>query len=420
VALEGVHVCDLAGVTAAFLPPPPTPAFPPLRPVLILPPAQVKRVGVQALDDPNLSLPFAHDRNIPVIVTAHPALLLRPTDWERWIHVCGPAVLPAPSDWQPSDELNEFITRGLPPIYISFGSCLQADAEALTALAIDAAQTAGLRAIIDTTFEGVFAQPRRMPQVPAPLLPTPPPPLEKPLPDVFVVCNMCVAGERAAARLPGGGEHQHRRSDQRKRRHILRAEPAPRRHAAALLPLRPHGLHAPNKQVAAPRTLSRAIVSSRAAHGRGSALWAGIPSVTVPFIFDSRFWADRLHAIGAAAAPLPIESLTAPGLAAAIKEVAGSSSIKKAAESLKQGLVDHNGAASCANLLRRILHRPWDRSVMEVQRPRSSPPRSLTLLLCKQVLPRRKGDLWIHVSSIFFKTWERRHSVIDGAHSSSR
>jgi UDP:flavonoid glycosyltransferase YjiC (YdhE family) len=132
----------------------------------------VKRVGVQALDDPNLSLPFAHDRNIPVIVTAHPALLLRPADWERWIHVCGPAVLPAPSDWQPSDELNEFITRGLPPVYISFGSCLQADAEALTALAIDAAQTAGLRAIIDTTFEGVFAQPRRMPQVPAPSPPS--------------------------------------------------------------------------------------------------------------------------------------------------------------------------------------------------------------------------------------------------------
>jgi hypothetical protein len=76
--------------------------------------------------------------------------------------------------------------------------------------------------------------------------------------------------------------------------------------------------------------------------------------------------------------------LTAPGLAAAIKEVAGSSSIKKAAESLKQGLVDHNGAASCANLLRRILHRPWDRSVMEVQRPRSSPPRALTLLLSVQ------------------------------------
>lgn len=31
-----------------------------------------------------------------------------------------------------------------------------------------------------------------------------------------------------------------------------------------------------------------------------------------------------------------------------------------------------------------------------------------------QVLPRRKGDLWIHVSSVFFKTWERRHAVIDG------
>jgi hypothetical protein len=64
--------------------------------------------------------------------------------------------------------------------------------------------------------------------------------------------------------------------------------------------------------------------------------------------------------------PLPIESLSASGLATAIKEVASNSSIKKAAESLKQGLVDHNGAASCANLLRRIMQRPWDRSVMEV------------------------------------------------------
>jgi hypothetical protein len=134
----------------------------------------------------------------------------------------------------------------------------------------------------------------------------------------------------------------------------------------------------------------------------------------VPFIFDSRFWADRLFSIGAAAQPLPIESLTAPALAAAIKEVACSASIKKAAESLKQGLVDHNGAASCANLLRRILHRPWDRSVMEVQRRLVLRQRFFTIA---QVLPRRKGDVWIHVSSIFFKTWERRHAVIDGASS---
>ena len=102
------------------------------------------------------------------------------------------------------------------------------------------------------------------------------------------------------------------------------------------------------------------------AHLLRSALWAGIPSVCVPFRFDSRFWAERLFAIGAAARPLPIESLSASGLATAIKEVASNSSIKKAAESLKQGLVDHNGAASCANLLRRIMQRPWDRSVMEV------------------------------------------------------
>ena len=39
----------------------------------------------------------------------------------------------------------------------------------------------------------------------------------------------------------------------------------------------------------------------------------------------------------------------------------------------------------------------------------------IALTAANQVLPRRKGDLWIHVSSLFFKTWERRHAVIDGA-----
>ncbi len=154
---------------------------------------------MQAVEDPNLALPFAHDRNIPVIVTAHPALLHRPADWERWVHVCGPAVLPAPSNWQPSDDLDEFITRGLPPVYISFGSCISADVEALTALAIDAAQSAGLRAIIDTSFDGVFASPRRMPQVRVPLSQC-----------VHYLHTLCATGQRTATRVPSGREHEHR------------------------------------------------------------------------------------------------------------------------------------------------------------------------------------------------------------------
>jgi hypothetical protein len=197
VALEGPHVRHLAGAS-----------IPPLvsRNRLLCRVdhlVQVKRVGVQAVEDPNLALPFAHDRNMPVIVTAHPALLLRPADWERWIHVCGPAVLPAPPNWQPSDDLNEFITRGLPPVYISFGSYLKADVEALTALAIDAAQASGLRAIIDTSFEGVFASPRRMPQVRLRLL----------LLQLFCIhVHARSPGQGAASRVPGGCQHKHRGS----------------------------------------------------------------------------------------------------------------------------------------------------------------------------------------------------------------
>lgn len=145
---------------------------------------------------------------------------------------------------------------------------------------------------------------------------------------------------------------------------MLCPESSPRQHAAPVLRLCAHWLHAPNRLVSTAGDVARHSVERFC-----SALWAGIPSVCVPFIFDSRFWADRLFAIGASVRPLPVESLTSSALAAAIKEVASSASIKKAAESLKQGLVDHNGAASCANLLRRIMQRPWDRSLMEVALP---------------------------------------------------
>ncbi|NMO02147.1 glycosyltransferase family 1 protein [Gordonia sp. TBRC 11910] len=49
-----------------------------------------------------------------------------------------------------------------------------------------------------------------------------------------------------------------------------------------------------------------------------AALHAGIPSVPVPGIMDQPFWAARVHALGAAASPVPRHSISADALAAAI------------------------------------------------------------------------------------------------------
>lgn len=75
-------------------------------------------------------------------------MIAKPHDWEEHISVSGFYFLPPKSVYSPPENLESFIENGDPPIYIGFGSIVVEDALSLTLLLIEAAQMAGVRAVI--------------------------------------------------------------------------------------------------------------------------------------------------------------------------------------------------------------------------------------------------------------------------------
>ena len=66
-----------------------------------------------------------------------------------------------------------------------------------------------------------------------------------------------------------------------------------------------------------PRTA--AVVHHAGAGTTAAGLRAGVPALPVPVLVDQPFWADRLHHLGIAPAPLPLRELTADTLADALR-----------------------------------------------------------------------------------------------------
>jgi UDP:flavonoid glycosyltransferase YjiC (YdhE family) len=93
------------------------------------------------------------------LVAASKALCLRPLDWRENIQVCG--FLNPQSDmfWEMPENLRQFIEEGKPPIYMTFGTCMQFDLEQNTQLLVDAAKRSGQRAIIQTGFNSGIENP---------------------------------------------------------------------------------------------------------------------------------------------------------------------------------------------------------------------------------------------------------------------
>jgi UDP:flavonoid glycosyltransferase YjiC (YdhE family) len=88
-----------------------------------------------------------------------------------------------------------------------------------------------------------------------------------------------------------------------------------------------------------------AVVHHGGAGTTAAALRAGVPSVVVPFFGDQRFWAERLHALGAAPAPLLRPHLTAERLARAIRTAVCNPAMKQRAAWLGERLNNEHGVA---------------------------------------------------------------------------
>ncbi|WP_433544248.1 glycosyltransferase (plasmid) [Streptomyces sp. CA-294286] len=87
-----------------------------------------------------------------------PRVVPRPADWPPAHKVCG-YWWPRPDPgWEPDARLLDFLGAGPPPVFAGFGSCVTAEAQALSALLADAMRRAKVRGIIQAGWSGLHVE----------------------------------------------------------------------------------------------------------------------------------------------------------------------------------------------------------------------------------------------------------------------
>ena len=82
-----------------------------------------------------------------------------------------------------------------------------------------------------------------------------------------------------------------------------------------------------------------------------AAVASGVPSVVVPHIGDQRYWADRLHRIGAAPKPVRLKGLEGSLLAEAILGAAADEPMRRRSQALATRIAGEDGVATSVALL---------------------------------------------------------------------
>jgi sterol 3beta-glucosyltransferase len=107
--------------------------------------------------------PFSsiHRQQLPVLYGYSEAVVPRPADWMEHTHVTGYWFLPRRTDWQPPDELVDFLASGAPPVCVGFGSMIYEDPEAAADLVLAALEKVGCRGLLLTGWGAL--KPRALP-----------------------------------------------------------------------------------------------------------------------------------------------------------------------------------------------------------------------------------------------------------------
>ncbi|WP_434052705.1 MAG: glycosyltransferase [Roseibium sp.] len=83
------------------------------------------------------------------------ALVPTPSDWPSEFWQCGYWFVPPPEDFEPPDDLRQFLAAGAPPVYLGFGSMPSKDPQGLTKTLLAALMQTGQRAILATGWGGL-------------------------------------------------------------------------------------------------------------------------------------------------------------------------------------------------------------------------------------------------------------------------
>lgn len=100
---------------------------------------------------------------IPVLHAYSEAVIPRPADWTETATVTGYWFLDRLGDWQPTAELEDFLSSGEPPVYFGFGSIFGRDPVRLTRIVLDAIKVTGVRGIIARGWGGLVPEQFELP-----------------------------------------------------------------------------------------------------------------------------------------------------------------------------------------------------------------------------------------------------------------
>jgi UDP:flavonoid glycosyltransferase YjiC (YdhE family) len=101
--------------------------------------------------------PYPQIRRSSVIYAFSPSLVPRAPDWDERVQVTGFWFMDLPA-WQPDRRLTDFLSAGLPPVYIGFGSVGTMDEEAGLGIVREALRLSGQRGIVNVRSEHLRAQ----------------------------------------------------------------------------------------------------------------------------------------------------------------------------------------------------------------------------------------------------------------------
>jgi UDP:flavonoid glycosyltransferase YjiC (YdhE family) len=87
-------------------------------------------------------------KNVPHTYCWSPSLVAKPGDWGPHIDVCGYFFLSSTVNYEPSQDLLDFLANGARPLYIGFGSIVGFDQTRLFKIVRDALKETGRRAVV--------------------------------------------------------------------------------------------------------------------------------------------------------------------------------------------------------------------------------------------------------------------------------
>ena len=104
---------------------------------------------------PGLRMRLPDGRPIPVLHGFSRHILPPPDDWPETAVVTGYWFLDQDEDWTPPQPLEDFLSRGEPPVYFGFGSIFGRDPKRVTRIILDAVRQTGVRAIFAAGWGGL-------------------------------------------------------------------------------------------------------------------------------------------------------------------------------------------------------------------------------------------------------------------------